>query len=125
MTREVVEGLKSTGCVGVVSNAIFTGAEEIFQGMDSGFVVLLAWIVAVRCKECEGGGDVRARASDEPINCSDDALVDLGSLLEIRVSVAWQGRELIGKPERYGVMFGTWFIFSTLNPAAVNSVNAD
>ena len=58
--------------------------------MDGCFVVLFAWIVAVGCKECEGGGDIRARASGEPVNGSDDALVDLGLVLEIRVSFAWR-----------------------------------
>ena len=62
--------------------------------MDGCFVVLFAWIVAVGCKECEGGGDIRARASGEPVNGSDDALVDLGSALEIRVAVAWRGKRV-------------------------------
>jgi len=62
--------------------------------MDGCFVVLFAWIVAVGCKECEGGGDIRARASGEPVNGSDDALVDLGLALEIRVAVTWWGKRV-------------------------------
>ena len=30
MMREMVEGLKSIGCIGVVRDSIFAGAEEIF-----------------------------------------------------------------------------------------------
>ena len=62
--------------------------------MDGCFVVLFAWIVAIRCKECDGGGDSRARASGEPVNGSNDAVVVLGLALEIRVAFAWRGKRV-------------------------------
>ena len=48
VVREVIEGLESVGCIGMVGDAVFTCAVEILEGMDRGFVMLFAGIAAVR-----------------------------------------------------------------------------
>lgn len=47
MMREVVEGLKCVAGVRMEGDAIITRAEEVLEGVDSGFVMLCAGIVAV------------------------------------------------------------------------------
>ena len=74
-------------------DTILTSTEEVLESMDGCFVVLSVWSVGIGGKKCEDRCNIWASARSQPVDGSDDALVDLGAAFEVRIIVSgsWDG----------------------------------
>ena len=64
-------------------DAIFACADEIFEGMDGSFVMLLVGCHVVGREKGETWADVGVCTCSEPVDAANNALVDFEALFEI------------------------------------------
>ena len=85
MLGEMIECLKGGCGIRVEGYAVFTYQVEIFEGMHTHFVVLVAGRILIGGQEDKAWSNIRACTGGEPIDGADNALVDFGATLEVRV----------------------------------------
>ena len=87
---EVIEGLKPICSIGVKGDAIFAGGVKILEGVDGGFVVLLVGRLLVGSKKRKTWNDVQTCIGSQPVDGTNDTLVDLGAAFRVQVVGGWQ-----------------------------------
>ena len=108
--EEVNKVFSDGGCVRVICNIKRGGADYISEGMQGRSVVTMIWCPLVGGKWGHNGSNVRAGRYGEPvklINPQIDWKV-VFCLGRSGSSGSVLGMDLMGQPERYGVMRGTW-----------------
>ena len=87
--RKVIEGLESTGCVGVERDAVRGRAVDVFEGVDCRFIVLMRRGLLVGGKKGEDRSEVGAGARGQPVDGADNALIDFSTSFEVWVVRVW------------------------------------
>ena len=106
MVGKMVECLKCLFAVGMVAEAILGGAVEVLDGVDGRFVVLFAGRSAITGEEGVDWGDIRSGACCEPVDATNNTLVDLGAAREIGVVGGGGGDQVDGEPRAIGSHVG-------------------
>ena len=111
MMRKVVEGLNIIACVRVITNTIYSVTVEVFEHVGGGFVVLMMGGQVVGCHKGERRGESWSCTLVQPIDRTDDLLVDLGAMFEVRIMRVGRWNRIDGVARSIRCHSGYWVHF--------------